>query len=110
LVQHDDPDPSKESHAAFDCANNSKNRLRRRGARGGRVEFQGRQNPPVADCGKVLNPGIARAGIEGGVVFGIAYCKSEVRFDHGRIQQDNLSTYVMPYLATCLSMRRARRC
>ena len=53
----------------------------------------------VADCGQVLDPGIARAGIEGGIVFGMAYCKSEVRFERGRIQQDNFSTYVMPYLA-----------
>jgi len=53
----------------------------------------------VVDCGQVLDPGIARAGIEGGIVFGMAYCKSEVRFEQGRVMQDNLSTYVMPYLA-----------
>lgn len=58
----------------------------------------------VADCGRVLDPGIARAGIEGGIVFGMAYCKSEVRFEQGRVLQDNFSTYVMPYLAECPEM------
>jgi len=53
----------------------------------------------VVDCGPVLDPGIARAGIESGIVFGMAYCKAELSFDHGIVQQDNLSTHVMPYLA-----------
>ena len=53
----------------------------------------------VVDCGPVLDPGIARAGIEGGIVFGMAYCKAELSFDHGIVRQDNLSTHVMPYLA-----------
>ena len=34
----------------------------------------------VVDCGRVLDPGIARQGIEGGTVFGIAGCKAEVTF------------------------------
>jgi isoquinoline 1-oxidoreductase beta subunit len=53
----------------------------------------------VVDCGPVLDPGIARASIEGGIVFGMAYCKSEITFTRGRVDQDNFSTYVMPYLS-----------
>ncbi len=53
----------------------------------------------VVDCGQVLDPGIARAGIEGGIVFGMAYCKAEVTFREGVVQQDNFTTYTMPYLA-----------
>ena len=53
----------------------------------------------VVDCGQVLDPGIARAGIEGGIVFGMAYCKAEVTFKEGLVQQDNFTTYTMPYLA-----------
>ncbi len=53
----------------------------------------------VVDCGRVLDPLIAAAGIEGGVVFGLAGCKSEITFEQGRVVQDNLNRYVMPYLA-----------
>jgi len=53
----------------------------------------------VADCGRVLDPGIARAGIEGGVVFGLAYCKSEITFRDGRAVEDNFDRYRLPTLA-----------
>ncbi|HEX6707495.1 MAG TPA: molybdopterin cofactor-binding domain-containing protein [Albitalea sp.] len=53
----------------------------------------------VVDCGPVLDPGIARAGIEGGIVFGMAYCKTEVTFDQGRLREDNLARYALPTLA-----------
>jgi len=59
----------------------------------------------VVDCGPVLDPGIARAGIEGGLVFGMAYCKSEITFTQGRVDQDNFSTYVMPYLGETPDIR-----
>lgn len=53
----------------------------------------------VADCGRVLDPGIARANLEGGAVFGLAYAKSEVTFERGRLGQDNFGAYTPPYLA-----------
>jgi isoquinoline 1-oxidoreductase subunit beta len=53
----------------------------------------------VVDCGSVLDPMIAAAGIEGGIVFGLAYCKAEITFKGGRPEQDNLHTYQLPYLA-----------
>jgi isoquinoline 1-oxidoreductase subunit beta len=45
----------------------------------------------VVDCGRVLDPGIARQGVEGGTVFGIAGCKAEVTFERGRVVPDNLN-------------------
>lgn len=53
----------------------------------------------AVDCGEVLDPGIAAAGIEGGIVFGLAYCKAEVTFRGGRVREGNLDSYELPYLA-----------
>jgi isoquinoline 1-oxidoreductase beta subunit len=53
----------------------------------------------VVDCGRVLDPGIAAAGIEGGVVFGLAGCKSEITFANGAIVEDNFHRHALPYLA-----------
>ncbi len=53
----------------------------------------------VVDCGRVLDPGIAAAGIEGGTVFGLAYAKSHVTFQHGAAVETNFHRYNMPYLA-----------
>ena len=53
----------------------------------------------VVDCGRVLDPGIAANNIEGGAVFGLAYCKTEVTFKGGRVEQENLNRYELPYLA-----------
>ena len=53
----------------------------------------------VLDCGRVLDPGIARANLEGGAVFGLAYAKAEVSFEQGRLRQDNFGAYTLPYLA-----------
>jgi isoquinoline 1-oxidoreductase beta subunit len=53
----------------------------------------------VVDPGRVLDPMIAASAIEGGVVFGLAGCKSEVTFLNGAVQQDNFDTYAMPYLS-----------
>ncbi|NTJ68610.1 xanthine dehydrogenase family protein molybdopterin-binding subunit [Agrobacterium rhizogenes] len=55
----------------------------------------------VADPGRVFDPGIARANIEGGTVFGLAGCKSEVTFADGAVRQTNFDTYAMPYLGEC---------
>jgi len=53
----------------------------------------------VVDCGRVLDPGIATANIECGVVFGLSYCKSEVTFERGGVVQGNFDGYELPYLA-----------
>ena len=53
----------------------------------------------VVDCGRALDPGIAANNIEGGAVFGLAYCKTEVTFKSGRAEQENLNSYELPYLA-----------
>src|SRR5262249_14805001 len=53
----------------------------------------------VVDCGEVLDRGIAQASIEGGVVFGLAYCKAAITFKDGRPEQDNFNSYELPYLA-----------
>ena len=53
----------------------------------------------AVDCGRVLDPGIAASNIEGGVIFGLAYCKSEITFDNGAVVQSNFDSYELPYLA-----------
>jgi isoquinoline 1-oxidoreductase subunit beta len=53
----------------------------------------------AVDCGRVLDPGIATSNIEGGVIFGLAYCKSEITFDDGAVVQGNFDGYELPYLA-----------
>jgi isoquinoline 1-oxidoreductase beta subunit len=53
----------------------------------------------AVDCGRVLDPGIAASNVEGGVIFGLAYCKSEITFDHGAVVQGNFDGYELPYLA-----------
>jgi isoquinoline 1-oxidoreductase beta subunit len=53
----------------------------------------------VADCGRLLDPGIAAQGLEGGTVFGIAGCKAEVTFEGGRAVQDNLNRLRLPDMA-----------
>ncbi|HKA42218.1 MAG TPA: molybdopterin cofactor-binding domain-containing protein [Burkholderiales bacterium] len=53
----------------------------------------------VVDCGRVLDPDIAASNIEGGAVFGLAYCKAELTFRDGRAEQENLNSYELPYLA-----------
>jgi len=53
----------------------------------------------VVDCGEVLDPGIATSNIEGGVIFGLSYCKSEVTFEKGAVVPGNFDAYELPYLA-----------
>ena len=53
----------------------------------------------AVDCGRVLDPGIAAAGIEGGTVFGLSYCKNEITFKDGRAEQANFNGYELPYLS-----------
>jgi isoquinoline 1-oxidoreductase beta subunit len=59
----------------------------------------------AVDCGRVLDPGISASSIEGGIVFGLAGCKSEVTFKNGRVEQENFTTYQMPRLAETPDMR-----
>lgn len=58
----------------------------------------------VVDPGRVLDPGIATASIEGGVVFGLASAKSEITFAQGAARQTNFDRYMMPYLAETLEV------
>ena len=53
----------------------------------------------VVDCGRVLDPGIAGRGIEGGTVFGIADCKAEVTFERGRADAGQLERLRLPIMA-----------
>jgi isoquinoline 1-oxidoreductase beta subunit len=53
----------------------------------------------VVDCGRLLDPGIAAAGIEGGTVFGLAYSKARITFRGGAAVEDNFDRYTLPYLA-----------
>ncbi|MEM9191824.1 MAG: molybdopterin cofactor-binding domain-containing protein [Myxococcota bacterium] len=48
----------------------------------------------AVDCGRVLDPGIARSSIEGGIVWGLNQCFiSEISFDRGRVVQSNFDDY-----------------
>jgi isoquinoline 1-oxidoreductase subunit beta len=53
----------------------------------------------VADCGRVLDPGIALSNVQAGVIFGLSYCKSEITFDRGAVVQRNFDGYELPYLS-----------
>ena len=75
----------------------------RRDSRGESVRV--RRIAAAVDCGRVLDPRISASSIEGGIVFGLAGCKSEVTFKDGRVEQENFTTYEMPYLAETPEMR-----
>jgi isoquinoline 1-oxidoreductase beta subunit len=46
------------------------------------------------DCGRVVNPDIVEAQIEGAVIFGLtAALYGEITVDHGRVQQSNFHDY-----------------
>jgi isoquinoline 1-oxidoreductase beta subunit len=48
----------------------------------------------AVDCGVVVNPDIARAQIEGGILFGLsAALHSEINIDGGRVRQSNFGDY-----------------
>ncbi len=50
----------------------------------------------AVDCGRVINPGGARAQIEGGIVYGLtAVLKSAITIDRGRVEQSNFDDYEM---------------
>ena len=48
----------------------------------------------MLDCGIVINPDIARAQMEGSIVFGLtAALKSSINIKDGRVQQSNYHNY-----------------
>lgn len=54
----------------------------------------------VLDCGIVINPDIARAQMEGSIIFGLtAALKSSINIQHGRVQQSNYHNYPLLTMA-----------
>jgi isoquinoline 1-oxidoreductase beta subunit len=50
----------------------------------------------AVDCGRVINPDIVRAQMEGGIIFGLtAALKTEITLQNGRVQQHNFYDYPM---------------
>ena len=50
----------------------------------------------AVDCGRVINPDIVKAQMEGGIVFGLtAALKTEITLENGRVQQHNFYDYPM---------------
>jgi isoquinoline 1-oxidoreductase beta subunit len=48
------------------------------------------------DCGRVVNPDIARAQLEGGIIFGLTGALfGEITLDGGRVLQSNFNNYRM---------------
>jgi CO/xanthine dehydrogenase Mo-binding subunit len=48
----------------------------------------------VADCGTIVNPSIAKAQIESGIVFGLtATIKSGISINQGRVEQSNFHDF-----------------
>jgi isoquinoline 1-oxidoreductase beta subunit len=50
----------------------------------------------AVDCGRVINPDIVKAQMEGGIIFGLtAALKTEITVENGRVQQKNFHDYQM---------------
>jgi len=50
----------------------------------------------AVDCGRVINPDIVKAQMEGGIIFGLtAALKIEITLENGRVQQHNFYDYPM---------------
>src|SRR5438876_1094171 len=50
----------------------------------------------AVDCGRVVNPDIVKAQMEGGIIFGLtAALKTEMTLENGRVQQKNFHDYQM---------------
>jgi isoquinoline 1-oxidoreductase beta subunit len=47
----------------------------------------------AVDCGKLLDPGIARSNIEGGAVWGLSGMRTEITFERGRAVQTNFDAF-----------------
>lgn len=59
----------------------------------------------AVDAGRILDPGISASNIEGGIIFGLAGCLSEITFKAGAAEQTNFNTYLMPTLAMAPDIR-----
>jgi isoquinoline 1-oxidoreductase subunit beta len=56
----------------------------------------------VIDCGRVINPDIVRAQIEGGIVFGLsAALHQEITFERGRVAQSNFHDFPLLRMHEC---------
>ena len=56
----------------------------------------------VVDAGFVVNPNIAQAQIEGGIVFGLtAALKGKITFQNGAVRQKNFDTYPLLRMHEC---------
>ena len=50
----------------------------------------------AVDCGRAINPGIVKAQMEGGIIFGLtAALKTEITLENGVVQQKNFHDYQM---------------
>jgi isoquinoline 1-oxidoreductase beta subunit len=50
----------------------------------------------AVDCGRVINPDIVKAQMEGGIIFGLtAALKTEITLENGSVQQKNFHDYQM---------------
>ena len=50
----------------------------------------------AVDCGRVVNPSIVEAQMQGGIVYGLtAALKGEITIDRGRVEQSNFNNYDM---------------
>jgi isoquinoline 1-oxidoreductase beta subunit len=47
----------------------------------------------VVDCGRVINPDVVRAQMEGGIAFGLSCLMGEVTLDKGAVVQSNFNSY-----------------
>jgi isoquinoline 1-oxidoreductase beta subunit len=56
----------------------------------------------AVDCGRVVNPNIVEAQMEGGIIFGLtAALKTEITLEKGRVQQRNFHDYPMLRMLEC---------
>jgi len=52
------------------------------------------------DCGKVINPNLVRANVEGGIGFALTTClKSELHFERGGVVEGNFDSYPLITIA-----------
>jgi isoquinoline 1-oxidoreductase subunit beta len=47
----------------------------------------------VADCGRIIDPGIATSNMEGGAVWGLSAMRTEITFEEGRAVQENFDAF-----------------
>jgi isoquinoline 1-oxidoreductase beta subunit len=47
----------------------------------------------AADCGRILDPGIAESNLEGGAVWGLSAMKTQITFERGRAVETDFDTF-----------------